>query len=146
MDTAIERRFSRTSYLEMSNTLRNDARAILAAALAAADPTAAVDQALRSRKDLDQFKRVFVVGAGLAIGGAMARAAENYLGGADYQWLHVNVREGIRRRRGISSCAAADTRLQTSGASAERKGWRNYARRRVKPILCFACFRLVRRC
>lgn len=49
------------------------------AALAAADPTAAVEQVLRVREDLDRYERIFVVGAGKA-GGTMARAAEHILG------------------------------------------------------------------
>jgi len=59
--------------------LRRDARAILKAALAAADPTAAVEKALRQRRDLDRCDRIFVVGAGKA-GGTMAKAAEKVLG------------------------------------------------------------------
>ena len=58
---------------------RKDARASLKAALAAADPTAAVEEALRRRRDLDRYARIFVVGAGKA-GGTMARAAEKVLG------------------------------------------------------------------
>ena len=60
-------------------TLRKDARTILKAALAAADPTAAVEAALRGRKDLERYERIFVVGAGKA-GGTMAKAAEKVLG------------------------------------------------------------------
>jgi glycerate 2-kinase len=63
----------------MKHNLRRDARAILAAALAAADPTAAVDKVLRARDDLDGYDRIFVVGAGKA-GGTMARAVEQFLG------------------------------------------------------------------
>ena len=59
--------------------LRRDAKAILKAALAAADPTAAVAEALRKRRDLDRYERIFVTGAGKA-GGTMARAAEKILG------------------------------------------------------------------
>ena len=44
--------------------LRKDAAAILKAALRAADPSAAVEAALRHRSDLDQYSRIFVVGAG----------------------------------------------------------------------------------
>jgi glycerate 2-kinase len=62
----------------MKHNLRRDARAILMAALAAADPTAAVEQVIRSRTDLDRYERIFVVGAGKA-GGTMARAAERLL-------------------------------------------------------------------
>jgi len=59
--------------------LRRDARAILKAALAAADPTAAVEKALRRRRDLDRYDRILLVGAGKA-GGTMAKAAEKVLG------------------------------------------------------------------
>ena len=82
----------------MKYALRSDARAILAAALAAADPTAAVDLALRSRDDLDGFQRIFVVGAGKA-GGTMARATENYLGARITSGC-VNVKDGDATRTG----------------------------------------------
>jgi len=59
--------------------LRKNAKTILEAALAAADPTAAVSEALHKRRDLDRYKRIFVAGAGKA-GGTMARAAEKVLG------------------------------------------------------------------
>jgi hydroxypyruvate reductase len=59
--------------------LRGDARRILRAALAAADPAAAVEQALRACRDLDRYEQIFVVGFGKA-GGSMARAAERALG------------------------------------------------------------------
>jgi hydroxypyruvate reductase len=59
--------------------LRKDAKTILKAALAAADPTAAVVEALRKRRDLDRYERIFVAGAGKA-GGTMALAAEKVLG------------------------------------------------------------------
>ncbi len=48
----------------MKHNLRRDAKAILMSALAAADPTAAVEQVLRARDDLDKYERIFVVGAG----------------------------------------------------------------------------------
>ena len=63
----------------MRHHLRRDAKTILTAALAAADPTTAVEHALRSRTDLHTFNRIFIVGAGKA-GGTMALAAENFLG------------------------------------------------------------------
>jgi hydroxypyruvate reductase len=72
--------------------LRSGARAILRAAIHAADPTEAVKNTLASRRDLDKYERIFVVGAGKA-SGTMARAAENLLGGriaAGY----VNVKAG----------------------------------------------------
>jgi hydroxypyruvate reductase len=59
--------------------MRKHALAIFKAALAAADPTAAVLETLRRRHDLDRYKRIFVVGAGKAAG-TMARAAEKALG------------------------------------------------------------------
>ncbi len=76
----------------MKHTLRSDAKAILAAALAAADPTAAVHQALRGRDDLDRPDHIFVVGAGKAAG-TMAMAAENYLGARITSGC-VNVKDG----------------------------------------------------
>ncbi|MES1260210.1 MAG: DUF4147 domain-containing protein, partial [Acidobacteriota bacterium] len=60
-------------------SLRAHARKILKAALAAADPTAAVRDALRRRTDLAKYERIFVVGAGKAAG-TMAVAAEKALG------------------------------------------------------------------
>jgi glycerate 2-kinase len=72
--------------------LRRDARAILKAALSAADPTAAVVKALRARRDLDRYERIFVVGAGKA-GGTMARAAEKVLGKRIFAGC-VNVKDG----------------------------------------------------
>lgn len=76
----------------MRHNLGRDANAILTAALAAADPTVAVEQALRSREDLDSFKRIFVIGGGKA-SGTMAMAAEHYLGGRIYGGC-VNVKDG----------------------------------------------------
>jgi glycerate 2-kinase len=76
----------------MKRPLRRDAKTILSAALAAADPTGAVEQALRSRSDLDQYERIFVVGAGKA-SGTMARATENYLGDRITSGC-VNVKDG----------------------------------------------------
>jgi glycerate 2-kinase len=72
--------------------LCKDARTILKAGIAAANPTAAVEAALRGRRDLDRFKRIFVVGAGKA-GGTMARAAEKVLGSKIYAGC-VNVKDG----------------------------------------------------
>ena len=72
--------------------LRKNARAILKAALAAADPTAAVTAALQKRRDLDAYERIFVVGAGKA-GGTMARAAEKVLGKRIFAGC-VNVKAG----------------------------------------------------
>ena len=64
----------------MRRDLRADAGRIVRAALAAADPSAAVRDALLARTDLDLYDRIFVVGAGKA-GGTMAVAAEQVLGG-----------------------------------------------------------------
>jgi glycerate 2-kinase len=63
----------------MKSALRRDARAIFQAAVDAANPSAMVEEALRRRRDLDRFERIFVVGAGKA-SGTMARAAERVLG------------------------------------------------------------------
>jgi glycerate 2-kinase len=72
--------------------LRRDAKAILMAALAAADPTAAVDRVLRARQDFGQYEHIFVVGAGKAAG-SMARAVEDFLSGRiTAGW--VNVKDG----------------------------------------------------
>src|SRR5580700_186890 len=76
----------------MKHNLRRDAKAILMAALAAADPTAAVDKVLRGRNDLDRYERIFVVGAGKA-GGTMARAAERFLGSRISAGC-INVKDG----------------------------------------------------
>jgi glycerate 2-kinase len=72
--------------------LRRHARVILKAALAAADPTAAVEKALRDRRGLDRYERIFVVGAGKA-GGTMAKAAEKVLGKRIFAGC-VNVKDG----------------------------------------------------
>jgi len=76
----------------MKHNLRKDAKAILMAALAAADPTAAVEKVLRARDDLDRYEHIFVVGAGKA-GGTMARAVEELLGGRISLGC-VNVKDG----------------------------------------------------
>jgi hydroxypyruvate reductase len=76
----------------MKHNLRRDAKAILMAALAAADPTAAMEKVLRARDDLDSYERIFVVGAGKA-GGTMARAAEQFLGNRITAGC-VNVKDG----------------------------------------------------
>ncbi|HKD08104.1 MAG TPA: DUF4147 domain-containing protein, partial [Bryobacteraceae bacterium] len=72
--------------------LRANALAIFRAALKAADPSHAVEQALRARKDLTRYERIFVVGAGKAAG-TMARAAEKVLGRRVYAGS-VNVKDG----------------------------------------------------
>ena len=83
----------------MTSKLRRDAKTILMAALAAADPTAAVDRVLRAREHLDRFKRIFVVGAGKA-SGTMARAVEDLLGSRIAAGC-VNVKEGDPARTRI---------------------------------------------
>jgi hydroxypyruvate reductase len=80
----------------MKHNLRRDARAILMSALAAADPTAAVDRALRARDDLDRFRRIFVVGAGKA-SGTMAAVVEQFLRGRATAGC-VNVKDGDTAR------------------------------------------------
>ncbi len=61
-----------------ARTLRQHARAIFDAALAAADPSRAVERHL-ARLDLQTFQNIYVVGAGKA-GASMAHAAERVLG------------------------------------------------------------------
>ncbi len=80
----------------MKHNLRRDAKAILMAALAAADPTAAVEQVLRTREDFDRYARIFVVGAGKA-SGTMARAVEQFLGGR-ISAGSINVKDGDTAR------------------------------------------------
>ncbi len=80
----------------MRHNLRRDAKAILMAALAAADPAAAVDNVLRGRADLNRYERIFVVGAGKA-GGTMALAAERFLGRRIAAGC-VNVKDGDSAR------------------------------------------------
>ncbi len=78
-----------------NRTLRRDALAIFRAALAAADPAAAVARHLERMK-LDAYARIFVVGAGKA-GAPMARAAERVLGRRIAAGL-VNVKYGHTAR------------------------------------------------
>jgi hydroxypyruvate reductase len=61
-----------------TRTLRQHARSIFQAALAAADPVDAVVRRLE-RRDYGRFRNIYVVGAGKA-GASMARAAERVLG------------------------------------------------------------------
>ena len=61
-----------------TRTLRRQALAIFRAAVAAADPEAAVSRRL-ARLDLGRFRHIYVVGAGKA-GASMAAAAERVLG------------------------------------------------------------------
>lgn len=81
-----------------TRTLRRDALAIFRAALAAADPAAAVTRHLE-RLNLARYDRVFVVGAGKA-GSAMAKAAERVLGRRIAAGL-VNVKHATARLRRI---------------------------------------------
>jgi glycerate 2-kinase len=80
--------------MNLRRKLRRDAKAILKAALQAADPTAGVESALRSRHDLDRYERIIVVGAGKA-GGTMGRAAEKILGRRIASGC-INVKDGDR--------------------------------------------------
>ena len=96
----------RAAAVEMK-TEGQHARAILKAALAAADPTAAVEEALRRRRDLDRYERIFVVGAGKA-GGTMARAAEKVLG--------KRIVAGLREREGRRSGKYAPHRTASRAA------------------------------
>src|ERR1700691_6027029 len=61
-----------------TRTLRKHARAIFNAALAAADPSRAVERHL-ARIDFSRFQNIYVLGAGKA-GASMARACERVLG------------------------------------------------------------------
>lgn len=78
--------------------LRRDALAIFRAALAAADPAAAVERHLR-RLDVAVFRDIYVIGAGKA-GASMAQAAERILGRRITAGL-INVKDGhtLRLRR-----------------------------------------------
>jgi glycerate 2-kinase len=80
----------------MKRNLRRDAKAILMAALAAADPTASVERVLRGREDFARYDHIFVVGAGKA-GGTMARAIEQFLSGRITAGC-VNVKDGDSAR------------------------------------------------
>src|SRR5262249_712075 len=65
--------------MEVGAKLRRDALAILRAAIRAADPSDGVRRALAVHAGLDQYQKIFVVGAGKAPG-TMGRAAEQVLG------------------------------------------------------------------
>jgi glycerate 2-kinase len=71
--------------------LRRQALSIFRAAVAAADPGAAVEQYLR-RLDFSRYRNIYVVGAGKA-GASMAVAAEHVLGSRIIQSL-INVKYG----------------------------------------------------
>src|SRR6185312_2385048 len=70
---------------------RRDAAAIFRAALAAADPAAAVERYL-ARRAYSRYRNIYVIGAGKA-GAAMARAAERVLGKHITSGL-INVKDG----------------------------------------------------
>ena len=80
----------------MKHNLRRDAKAILMAALAAADPTSAVEKVLRARDDFHRYENIFVVGAGKAAG-TMARTVEQFLSGRVSAGC-VNVKDGDTAR------------------------------------------------
>src|SRR5450432_4772741 len=71
--------------------LRRHALAIFKAALAAADPSAAVTRHLK-RRDFARYSNIYVIGAGKA-GASMAHAAERVLGRRITAGL-VNVKDG----------------------------------------------------
>jgi glycerate 2-kinase len=81
-----------------TRSLRRDAHTIFRAALAAADPAAAVTRHLERLK-LARYERIFVVGAGKA-GASMAQAAERVLGRRITAGL-VNVKHATARLRRI---------------------------------------------
>jgi len=78
-----------------ARTLRQHARAIFDAALAAADPSRAVERHL-ARIDFSRFHNIYVLGAGKA-GASMARACERVLGRRIATGL-VNVKDGHTTR------------------------------------------------
>src|SRR5436190_9053158 len=80
----------------MKRRLRRDAHVILRAALAAADPTSAVERELRRLRDVNRYERMFVVGSGKA-SGTMARAVERVLRGKIANGC-VNVKDGDAAR------------------------------------------------
>jgi glycerate 2-kinase len=78
-----------------ARTLRKHARSIFDAALAAADPSSAVERHL-ARMDYARFQKIYVLGAGKA-GASMARAAERILGRRITAGL-INVKDGHTAR------------------------------------------------
>jgi glycerate 2-kinase len=87
-----------------ARTLRTHARAIFDAALAAADPSRAVERHL-ARIDFSRFQNIYVLGAGKA-GASMARACERVLGRRIAAGL-VNVKYGhtaATRRIELNEC------------------------------------------
>ena len=84
--------------MEVDRRLRRHGRAILKAAIQAANPAAAVVREL-TRHNLDRYQRIFVVGAGKA-SGTMARAAEKILGRRiTAGWVNVKDGDPARCRR-----------------------------------------------
>jgi hydroxypyruvate reductase len=75
--------------------LRRQALAIFKAALAAADPSAAVTRHLK-RRDFGRYSKIYVIGAGKA-GASMAHAAERVLGRRIAAGL-INVKDGPASR------------------------------------------------
>ena len=118
--------------LEMRRQLRQDAKTILTAALAAADPTWAVEQALRGRDDLESYRRIFVLGAGKA-GGTMARTVENHLGDRIKAGC-VNVKDGDPAKGRRIELGCADIRCRMNAGSPERNTSRGFARMLAKAI------------
>jgi hydroxypyruvate reductase len=101
-----------------TRTLRRDARAIFRAALAAADPAAAVARHLK-RLNLTRYDRIFVVGAGKA-GAAMARAAERVLGRRITAGC-INVKHATARLRRIELNASGHPVPDAVGVEGARR-------------------------
>jgi hydroxypyruvate reductase len=114
----------------MARNLRRDARAIFKSAVDAANPAAMVEKALRARKDLDRFERIFVVGGGKA-GGTMAKAAERVLGkritagcvavkdGDPAKCRHIDLHpcgHPVPDRRGVEAAKRIVSLCETAGA------------------------------
>ncbi len=111
-------------------TLRRHARSIFDAALKAADPSRAVETAVR-RMDFSGYRNIYVVGAGKA-GASMAKAAERVLGRRITSGF-VNVKDGHAtklRRIELHECGhpepdgrgmAGAERIAAIAAAAERE-------------------------
>ena len=109
------RRAASTSVRMSVPAMRRHALAIFRAAIAAAEPTAAVVQYLRRRPRLGQFRRIYVVGAGKA-GASMAAGVERVLGGRITSGL-VNVKYGHRARlRHVELCECGHPLPDRQGA------------------------------
>ena len=126
----------------MKRNLRRDAKAILMSALAAADPTAAVEQVLRTRDDLNRYERIFVVGGPGKAGGTMARAVEQLPRQPHIRAARSTLRRAIRRGPCVSNSIPAGIRSPTNGASMAPGESPKSARRRVKnDLVIWFCFR-----